>query len=88
MSIPTPAELAEHVTAEQEAVLNSLIAAAKDELERRWCPGNSVWLSVPKGYAGRVHERFTALMAAKGWRVTYHSDQRDGDALEIKAAAE
>jgi hypothetical protein len=84
--IPSPAELKQRTTTEEQRILCDLVDTATRVLTERWKPGSSVWIALPSGFYGRgVELRFKELMQKAGWLVVVRSDQRDGDALEISA---
>ncbi len=84
--IPTPDSLRNIATESDRAEVNSATRAIVKELESYW-PTDNGYVSVSVS-CGSVRNRVVNLVvhefARHGWRVTYHSEQRDGDWWEIR----
>lgn len=84
VDIPTPNEVERRLTEEDRQEIDGHVARLVAALEDRY-EGGSVAVSAG-GARPRIRRAVESLFAARGWRLTHHDDQRDGDYWSISRA--
>lgn len=78
-NIPMPEELEKRLAAKDEGQLKDAVPKIMAELEKKYV-GSPVTVS-DFNLSEKARERLIALFNEKGWKVVFHSDQRDGNSF-------
>jgi len=79
MQIPTPGEIEQRLNAEDQAKVDAAVPQIITALDEKF-RGSEVWLGT-FGLNNKSFEIVKRMFEAKGWRVRWQSDQRDGDSI-------
>lgn len=85
--VKTVEELTKNINKDQVKIIKNLENEIDSFLDENFDPynkGEMYFGNVPNGYLGRVKNEIKKMYGLAGWKISYQSDQRDGDYIVIK----